>query len=444
MKKQIYLLAIILLTSSFIGCSENKPKPKTDTITGIETESKEDFTTWLKEYIPQQYPNVEVIDNKDWYQAIIPELDLTISWAFLPQEKLTLKEVHGHYEGKSMFISEPKDEDWTNVSDIEYTKDAGYYIPSYNSSTMGDFEVAKLSVVQFRGSDASNFVEKMSKAWLIKNQPEIETQFTHWLKEYTPSQYPKSNFIEHNGWYQIKVPEQDLTISWGLTPEEEFPLYKREGLSENQSIFIAKERKDKWAEHSSINYYSGVGYYIPQYNSSTMANIDVGRVSVVHFDGSNPKGFIDKMTKVYADYPEKSEVKFVSWLRSYVQKEFPEKKIDYHGAWYQSILPESGLTVTWGTMSNSEMALKELHGLFKDKSIFIEKSKSAGWESVPSVEYIEGVGYNISKYNESTMGHFDVSLQTVIQYNGANSTAFTEAMAKAWLNTSQKNKPNSH
>ncbi|WP_083139943.1 DUF1593 domain-containing protein [Polaribacter reichenbachii] len=390
------------------------------------------FAIWLKDYLSQEYPKVEIIDNKDWYQAVIPEHDITVSWAYLPHEKLTLKEVHGHYEGKSIFISEPKNENWTNVSNIEHTKGAGYYIHSYNSSTMGDFEVAKLSVLQFRGTDTSGFVEKMIKAWLIYNNPEVETEFTNWLKEYAPNQHPESSFIEHNGWYQIKVPELDLTISWGLTPEEEFPLYKREGLSENQTIFIAKERKDKWAEHASIKYYPDVGYYIPQYNSSTMASIDVGRVSVVHFDGSDPRGFIDKMAKEYADYPEKSEIKFVSWLRSYVQKEFPGKEIAYNGAWYQTIFPNSDLTVTWGTMSSSKMELRELHGLRKGKSIFIEKNKSTGWESIPSVEYIEGVGYNIPKYDESAMGHFEVGLQTVIQYNGDNSKEFTKVMIKDW------------
>jgi len=173
---------------------------------------KPEFAFWLKEYIPAQYPGVDVIDNKDWYQAVIPDIDLVVSWAYLPQDKLVLKDVVGVREEKSIFISEQNKDSWNGIANITYTKDAGYYISSYNSSSMGDFDVAKVSVIQFDGNSKA-FVDQMTYAWLLENQPETETRFTNWLKELIPAQYPGSRYQPHNGWYQVFIPEFELTVS---------------------------------------------------------------------------------------------------------------------------------------------------------------------------------------------------------------------------------------
>ncbi|MFI1744692.1 nucleoside hydrolase-like domain-containing protein [Thalassobellus sediminis] len=161
-----FLIAVLLIVAnSSFSYSNNKSQEELTNKFIVPTGLS--YTNWLKKYIPAEYQGVKIIDNKDWYQAIIPELELTISWAFLPQEKLALKDVHGHYEGKSMFISEPAKENWTNISNLEYTKGAGYYLPSYSSSSMGNLEVAKLSVLQFRGGNTRKFVDKMIKEWQL-------------------------------------------------------------------------------------------------------------------------------------------------------------------------------------------------------------------------------------------------------------------------------------
>ncbi|MDO1512430.1 hypothetical protein Q2T41_07170 [Maribacter confluentis] len=55
------------------------------------------------------------------------------------------------------------------------------------------------------------------------------------------------------------------------------------------------------------------------------------------------------------------------------KQHLPSQKVAYHGAWYQSVIPELYLTVTWGTMDKQQMVIKDLYGVREDKSFFIEK-----------------------------------------------------------------------
>ncbi|MFA9391990.1 MAG: endo-1,4-beta-xylanase [Prolixibacteraceae bacterium] len=263
------------------------------------------------------------------------------------------------------------------------------------------------------------------------NQPETETPFTDWLKEFIPEQYPGSNYNPHNGWYQVYLPEFDLTVSWGLVPLKEAPLKEVEGLFENKSIFIAKEAGEDWTKSSKVDYYPGVGYFVSDYNSATMGNFNVGQVTVIQFDGK-PKKFVKQMVNALENSTKKSEIEFVFWLKEFVSESYPDLSIDFHGGWYQSIISQLDLTATWGTMAAIQMPLKNLHGLYQGKSIFIEHAKSVGWEKHPNVDYVDGVGYAISKYDTTTMGDFEVGLLTVIQYDGTNTKDFTQTMAEAW------------
>ncbi|MDO1499010.1 hypothetical protein Q2T40_01270 [Winogradskyella maritima] len=59
--------------------------------------------------------------------------------------------------------------------------------------------------------------------------------------------------------------------------------------------------------------------------------------------------------------------------KDYIKQHLPSQKVAYHGAWYQSVIPELYLTVTWGTMDKQQMVIKDLYGVREDKSFFIEK-----------------------------------------------------------------------
>ncbi|MDQ8187649.1 nucleoside hydrolase-like domain-containing protein [Pelagicoccus sp. SDUM812002] len=123
------------------------------------------FNIWLRDYIAATYPDVEVKDNRDWFQAAIPEQDLVVNWAFLPQDRYTMKGVVGLYEDKHLFISSsvPR-KDWESAADIRYFDGIGYEVPAYDADTVGAFEVAKRTVVQFDG-DGSQFLADMQAAW---------------------------------------------------------------------------------------------------------------------------------------------------------------------------------------------------------------------------------------------------------------------------------------
>ncbi|HKK82168.1 MAG TPA: DUF1593 domain-containing protein [Prolixibacteraceae bacterium] len=257
---------------------------------------------------------------------------------------------------------------------------------------------------------------------------ENDQKFANWLKTYIPSQYSGVKIIDHHEWFQAEIPEQDLTVSWGKAPQESIELQKVEGLSEKKSIFIAKA-SDKWS--SKLKYSKNVGYYIPKYKSSKIGDLDVGKLSIVQFDGK-PKKFVAEMVKAYQKCDHQSHANFSTWLKAYVSKAYPALKIAYHGGWYQSQNILDNLTVTWGAMSCAPMPLKDLHGLQKDKTLFIEKQNSEGWEKLNNIEYIEGVGYKIAKYDESTMGNFEVGLKTVVQFDGDKVDEFTSSMMKAW------------
>lgn len=262
------------------------------------------------------------------------------------------------------------------------------------------------------------------------NQPETETPFSNWLKKHIHKKYKESTFDHHGDWFQIFIPEYELTVSWGFTPQSIWALKDVEGLSENKSIFIAKENKKEWADHSKISYSKNVGYYISEYESSSMGDFEVGQLTVVQFDG-DPERFVSKMVKNYGENPNKCELEFMYWLKEYVNVAYPELKVDYHGAWYQSVIPQFDLTVTWGTMSKSPMALNELHGVREGKSIFIESETPEARETHPNVEYTEGAGYYISKYAGVNMGDFEIGKRCVVQFDG-DAGEFAKAMIKNW------------
>ncbi len=128
-------------------------------------EKELEFNLWLKDYIEANFEDVVVADNKDWFQARIPNQELVVNWAFLPQSQYTMKNVVGLYEGKDIFISSSVvKEPWGKASTIECIDGLGYYTSEYSEEIMGAFEVAKHSIVQFDGN-GTDFVKSMAKAW---------------------------------------------------------------------------------------------------------------------------------------------------------------------------------------------------------------------------------------------------------------------------------------
>jgi hypothetical protein len=130
------------------------------------------FDTWLKDYIPAQFAGVKVADHHDWFQARIPSLNnLSISWSELTKDNITLGQVHGLKDGKSLFIANSAKEKWTDVASVVYYEGAGYFIPAYVNATMSDWKVSKCTVVQYDNADAKKFSEDMAKAWAKAQKP---------------------------------------------------------------------------------------------------------------------------------------------------------------------------------------------------------------------------------------------------------------------------------
>lgn len=127
--------------------------------------SELEFMHWLKDYMNVTFPALKVAYHGAWYQSVIPLLDLTVTWGTMSKAKMTLKELHGVRENKSIFIEKNTNDGWERFPTIDYTEGAGYYISKYTSSSMGDMDIGKCCVVQFDGGDADIFSVTMTKAW---------------------------------------------------------------------------------------------------------------------------------------------------------------------------------------------------------------------------------------------------------------------------------------
>ena len=62
--------------------------------------------------------------------------------------------------------------------------------------------------------------------------------FKQWLYEHIPAQYPGVQVVAHdNGeWFQARISELDLVVSWAELTETSIALKKVEGLREGKSI----------------------------------------------------------------------------------------------------------------------------------------------------------------------------------------------------------------
>jgi hypothetical protein len=127
------------------------------------------LVNWLKYYIPAQHPGATIQDHGGWVQAKLPG-GLVASWAQWNEAGITLKGVEAHAlkDGRSIFISKDKKENWAEGPSAIRFDGAGYYITSYSSSAMSGWGVERSTVIQFDG-DAKKFVEQLAKAWTAAN-----------------------------------------------------------------------------------------------------------------------------------------------------------------------------------------------------------------------------------------------------------------------------------
>lgn len=268
------------------------------------------LNAWLKGYIAATYPDAKLDDHGGWRQAHVG--DLVVSWAEWNEPGLTLKgcEAHALKDGKRIFISKDKKQAWPTSPSVVYHDGAGYYVDGYVSSTMSGWKVEKSTILQFDG-DARPFTEKMAKAWnkAKKQMPTGTTQampkakgstiagpgFDTWLKSYIPTRYPKAKMEDHGGWAAARIP--NLVASWAEW-EAGIKLKQVHDIEEGESIFISKSKKETWPESVSVVYYNGAGYYIAGYDSKTMADWNVGRCTVIQFDGDSRK-FAEDAAKAF-------------------------------------------------------------------------------------------------------------------------------------------------
>jgi hypothetical protein len=154
------LLAFVALALA-AGCASQPARPVT-----AKNAAKADvhFVNWLKDYIPAQNPGVKIDDHGHWFQAKIPSSTLVVSWAELSEASIALKKVEGVKEGKSLFIAKGSRDNWANAPGAVFYDKSGYYVSGYVAATMGDWEVGKITVVQYDG-DSKKFSEDMAKAW---------------------------------------------------------------------------------------------------------------------------------------------------------------------------------------------------------------------------------------------------------------------------------------
>ncbi len=134
------------------------------------------LVNWLKYYIPAQHPGATIQDHGGWVQAKLPG-GLVASWAQWNEAGITLKGVEAHAlkDGKSIFISKDKKENWADLPSVAHFPGAGYYIGGYASASMSGWNVEKSTIVQFSGN-SRKFAEEMANAWIEANNNQGKLQ----------------------------------------------------------------------------------------------------------------------------------------------------------------------------------------------------------------------------------------------------------------------------
>ncbi|TWT35254.1 hypothetical protein KOR34_01420 [Posidoniimonas corsicana] len=275
-----------------------------------------------------------------------------------------------------------------------------------------------------------------------------------WLKDYIAAKYPSAELITHGGgaWYQAKLSEPSLVVSWADWQEEKLTLKYLEAhaLSDGRAIFLAQPEKiPEWADHPNVSYYNGAGYFVNAYDSTAMSGWDVSGLTILQFDG-DATAFSKEMSvglakanKVAAvtvpaakagSSATASQFTLAKWLQEYIPETYAGADVVAHGggAWFQSKLSKPKLIVSWADWKETTLSLKDIeaHGLTEGEDIFVSKTKKTGWDRHPNVTFYEGVGHYISGYEAASMADWDVAETTMLQFTG-DADPFVAALAKA-------------
>jgi hypothetical protein len=132
-----------------------------------------------------------------------------------------------------------------------------------------------------------------------KDAPKTTTSYATWLKDYIPTAYAGVKVDDHHDWFQAKIADMSLTISWAEI-KKEANLGKVEGLKDGKPLFVSNATKDEsWTKVDGVTFYEGAGYYISGYKGATMGSFEVKGMTVVQFNG-DPKKFVEEMAKARA------------------------------------------------------------------------------------------------------------------------------------------------
>ena len=169
---------------------------------------------------------------------------------------------------------------------------------------MGNYEVGLLTVIQFDGENADDFIIDMSKAWKAFNKTTeiIKTQlpFMRWLYEYIPTNYSNAKMTDHHYWLQAHIGD-NFAVNWAqIVDGKDLKYMEGHNLIPGQPFFIQKGVKNEWADHPNITYYDGVGYYVSAYDTATMRNWYIHKCTVIQFDGDGSE-FSKKMAFAWAE-----------------------------------------------------------------------------------------------------------------------------------------------
>lgn len=384
------------------------------------------FASWLRTYIPVAHAGTKIDDHAHWWQARVGEPVLQISWADIPEK--TLGVVDGLYPNKPLFIAKSEKSDWTDVENVTFIDDVGYYVSGYDADTMGKWIVQGITVVQFTGEEsaAKMFSETASSVWKNANAP---ITFRQWLFEFLPTKYPDAEMIDHTYWLQGKV-GNGVSANWTEWTEKDssFKAMEAHNLVAGKPMFIEQKgpKNNEMADHPAVTYYEGAGYYISGYDPATMSKWDGKGRSVIQFDGE-PADLAGVIGLGWA-----RQKSFASWLYQYLPIRYPHAKMTDHGKWKQAHITD-GDVASWEKWTVKDVNLKyiEDHSLAPGKPFFIQRAEKTEWVDHPAVTYFDGVGYYCTGYDSATMSDWGVEGMTLIQFDG-ESKEVVKAIVKGW------------
>ncbi|MFG0289472.1 MAG: nucleoside hydrolase-like domain-containing protein [Rhodopirellula sp. JB044] len=258
--------------------------------------------------------------------------------------------------------------------------------------------------------------------------------FASWLREYIPVQYAGAKIADHGHWWQAKVGEPVLQISWAEIPEKTLGVVH--GLYPGKALFIAKPEPSAWSEVENVKYVDGVGYYVSAYNSETMGDWNVQGIAVVQYTGeeSSAAEFSAAAAKTWKELAATSGVAFRQWLFEYLPAQYPNAEMADKTYWLQGKIGDKvGAYWTEWTDEDSTLKAMEAHNLVAGKSMFIEQKgdKKQDWADNPAVTHYEGGGYYISGYDPATMSDWDGKGLSVIQFDG-DSKELARVIGMGW------------